>query len=273
MRQLADEVGGETVLLTFHPHPRMVLYPDDHGLELLNTIEEKQELLAEAGIQHLILHPFSSEFSRQSAVEYVRNVLVNKIGVHSVVVGYDHHFGKNREGDFAQLSELSETYNFNVAEIEARSVDSTNVSSTKIRRALRAGDVRTATEFLGYNYSFAGSVIHGNALGRKLGFPTANIGGIDDSKLIPGHGAYAILAKCLNSQWKGMLNIGIRPTISDKPQRVIEAHLFDFDHDIYGEQITVELVARIRDEMKFEGPEALSSQLEIDMKHAHSYLN
>jgi riboflavin kinase/FMN adenylyltransferase len=272
MREIARESEGETVLLTFYPHPRMVLFPHDHGLELLNTIDEKKILLADAGIDHLILHPFSKHFSRLSATEYVRDVLVNQIAVHTTVVGYDHHFGKNREGDFNQLSDLAEVYDFEVREIEARQVDSMNISSTKIRRALKKGDVQTANDYLGYNYSLTGCVIHGDAVGRKLGFPTANINVEDDTKLIPGEGAYAILAKCLDKEWKGMLNIGVRPTLNSEAKLVIETHLFDFQEDIYNEQITVQLVARIRDEKKFDGPSSLSIQLAKDKDQAIALL-
>ena len=191
LRQLAHESAGETVLLTFSPHPRMVLFPDDHGLSLLNTMEEKKVLLEEAGIQHLIIHPFTKQFSRLSSINFVRDILVNQLNTHKLVIGYNHHFGRNREGSFEHLKEFAPVYGFEVEEIPAQLLDDVGVSSTKIRKALSSGAVAQAAEFLGYHYSISAQVVHGNAFGRSLDFPTANLQPNDELKLIPQNGVYA----------------------------------------------------------------------------------
>ena len=192
LRQLAHDSAGETVLLTFFPHPRIVLFPDDHGLSLLNTMEEKEALLEEAGIQHLIIHPFTKEFSRLSSINFVRDILVNQLNTHKLVIGYNHHFGRNREGSFEHLKEFAPVYGFEVEEIPAQLLDDVGVSSTKIRKALSSGAVAQAAEFLGYHYSISAQVAHGNAIGRSLDFPTANLQPNDELKLIPQNGVYAV---------------------------------------------------------------------------------
>lgn len=262
LRQVADEIGGETVLLTFFPHPRMVLF-SDNDLKLINTKNEKIALLEKVGIDHLIIHPFSREFSRLSSVEFVRDILVNKIGTSRLVIGYNHHFGRNREGSFEHLKEYGPVYGFHVEEIPAQDVEEVKVSSTKIRKALDEGNVKTAMEYLTHDFTLTGIVVKGNHLGHELGFPTANIKVMDSHKLIPANGVYAVRALVHDKEYKGMLNIGVRPTV-DGTEKTIEAHIIDFDEDIYGEEITVLFDDWIREEQKFDGLEALKEQLKKD---------
>jgi riboflavin kinase / FMN adenylyltransferase len=272
LRDLAQSVGGEAAVLTFYPHPRMVLYPDDHGLRLLNTPEEKSELLSACGIRHLIVHPFSEAFSRLSAEDYVRNLLVNGLHAHTVVVGYDHRFGRNREGDFNTLRELSEIFGFRVEEIPAKDIDAVHVSSTKIRQALEAGDVDMASRLLGYPYSLTGTVVSGDGRGRHIGFPTANIRVEYPYKLIPAFGVYAVRVQRGAHRFSGVLNIGVRPTVQESGRVQIEAHLFDFDEMIYGEQLRIEFAGRIREERRFSSVQELQTQIAADIQAARRIL-
>lgn len=266
LNELAQECDGQSVLFTFYPHPRMVLFPNDHGLQLLNTIEEKKELLEKAGLDHLIIYPFSQEFSRLSALQYVRDLMVNKLNVHTMVVGYDHHFGRNREGNITLLRELAQTYEFKVYEISALDIEEVNVSSTKIRLAITHGEIHKANEYLGHRYSFTGSVVEGAKRGRELGFKTANIHIENTYKIVPSNGVYAVYVTYGDDSFKGMLNIGNNPTFNTNNSTHIEVHIFDFNHDIYGEQLKVELVKKLRDEQKFESKEKLVQQLNADMR-------
>ena len=195
INKIGQEENGESVLLTFSPHPRLVLFPDDNDLKLLSTLDEKIALLEHAGLDHLIVHPFSVEFSRITAEDYIRKILVEQIGVHRLVIGYDHHFGRNREGNLEKLKQEAPAYGFSVQEIPAQEIDDVNVSSTKIRNALNSGNVETANEYLGYTYGLTGKVVKGNKIGRSIGYPTANISPLDRYKLIPGNGVYAVLIK------------------------------------------------------------------------------
>lgn len=263
LRQLAHDSAGETVLLTFFPHPRMVLFPDDHGLSLLNTIEEKKVLLEEAGIQHLIIHPFTKEFSRLSSINFVRDILVNQLNTHKLVIGYNHHFGRNREGSFEHLKEFAPVYGFEVEEIPAQLLDDVGVSSTKIRKALSLGAVTQATQFLGYHYSISAQVVHGNAIGRSLDFPTANLQPNDELKLIPQNGVYAVWVVIQDVRYKGMMNIGVKPTFENQ-KRTLEVHILGFDQLIYGSEIKVEFVQKVREEIKFENASLLHQQLLSD---------
>jgi riboflavin kinase/FMN adenylyltransferase len=264
MNEIARKIEGESVLLTFDPHPRMVLYPEDHGLQLLTTLDEKVALLEEAGIDNLIVHPFTREFSRTTSIDFVRNILVNQLGTNRLVIGYDHHFGRNREGSFEHLKEFGPLYGFEVEEIPAEELEDVSISSTKIRQALDQGDVVTANSYLGSDYRLSGFVIEGNKLGRQLGFPTANIRINDTNKLIPANGVYAVLTAVNGQFFKGMLNIGHRPTVNALQTRTIEVHIFDFEGDLYGKTIELHFKERIRDEQKFEGLQALQQQLELD---------
>lgn len=260
----AKAIDGESVLLTFFPHPRMVLFPDDHGLQLLNSLDEKLALLKEAGIQHVIVQPFTKEFSKLSALSYVKQILVNSIGVKKMVVGYDHHFGNHREGNFELLKEYAVLYGFEVAEIPVQELNEVNVSSTKVRKALLRGDVSLANSFLSSRYQLAGVVKKGKQLGATIGFPTANIMPINDYKLIPAVGVYAVKVTWANQTFLGMMNIGYNPTIQNSDDLQLEVHILDFQQDIYGESITITFVDRIRNEQKFDNLEALQQQLRYD---------
>ncbi len=267
LNSIARKNQGESVLFTFYPHPRMVLFPSDHGLKLLNTLEEKKVLLEKAGLDHLVIQPFSKEFSRLSALQYVRDIMVNKLNVHTMVVGYDHHFGRNREGNLALLREFSTTYDFGVQEISALDIEEISVSSTKIRKAISIGEIHLANEYLGYRYKFSGSVIKGAQRGRQLGFKTANLKINDDLKIIPSNGVYACFAWHNGKKHQGMLNIGHNPTFNTNTDTHIEVHLLNFDQDIYGEELEIELEKKLRDEQKFNSLEDLVQQLNIDKSH------
>ena len=265
---IASETNGESVLLTFHPHPRIVLFPDDNNLELINTQKEKIKHLEKAGIDHLIIHPFTKDFSRITSVDFVRGILVDKIGVNKLVIGYNHQFGRNREGSLESLQEQSETYGFEVEEINAKEVDEINVSSTKIRAALNEGNICVANSYLGYTYSFEGTVNKGQGVGKKIGYATANIEINETYKILPSNGVYAAQAQVDGISYNGMLNIGIRPTLRNtenyKENKTIEIHLFDFNKSIYEKQIKVSVIKRIRDEVKFSNIELLKDQLGKD---------
>lgn len=273
LKNAARKIDGESVILTFFPHPRMVLYPDDNELRLLNTINERILMLEKAGIDRLIIHPFSKEFSRLSSTEFVRDILVNKLNVSTLVIGYDHHFGKNREGSFKHLQELAPLYNFNVEEIPAQEIQKINISSTKIRTSLLNGEIHAANQFLGYNYFIKGKVIDGNKMGRTIGFPTANIKIDEWYKLIPAKGVYAVKVKLNGNTFDGMLNIGTRPTLNGNDNETIEVNIFNFEEDIYNEEIQIEFYEKIRNEQKFEELSALKEQLEIDKQKVIQILN
>ena len=266
LNQIGKAIGGEVVLITFHPHPRIVLHPDSSGLKLLNTMEEKVKLLEKAGVQHLIIQPFSKEFSRLTALEYVRDLLVNKLKMHTLVIGYDHHFGRNRTGNLDHIKEYAQLFGFDIKEVSALGIDETNVSSTKIRDAILEGDIEKANTFLGYNFLLSGAVVVGEQLGRKLGFPTANIEISNPNKLIPGKGVYAVRILLEGKTYKGMLNIGFKPTFGSnkKEEATLEVNIFDYDKDIYGEEIELEIVKRLRDEVRFETIDLLKEQLKKD---------
>jgi len=264
LKQIAQKLDGESVLLTFYPHPRMVLQADSN-LKLLNTIDEKTELLEAAGIDHLIIHPFTKAFSRTTSLEFVRDILVNQIGTKKLVIGYDHHFGRNREGSFDHLREFGPLYGFEVEEIPAQDIDDVNVSSTKIRKALSEGEVEVANNYLGGEYQLNGEVVQGNQIGRTIGYPTANLKLNSQYKLIPANGIYAVKAVTEGREFQAMLNIGMRPTITEEnKQRKIEVHLFDFDEDLYHKNLKVKLVKRIRTEKKFNDLTELKQELARD---------
>jgi riboflavin kinase / FMN adenylyltransferase len=271
IREIARTIQGETVLITFWPHPRLVLYPDEHNLRLLSTFEEKTKLLRQFGIDHMITIPFTQEFSQMSSQEFINKVLIESIETKKLVIGYDHRFGKNREGSFEYLKANSLTFGFELEEIPRQDVDEIGVSSTKIRRALESGDVITASNCLGRPYELNGIVIKGQQIGRSIGFPTANIHIPNDYKLIPKDGVYAVEASVDGSIYKAMLNIGNRPTV-DGTKKTVEANLFDFQGDLYDRQITVYFREFLREERKFENLEALKSQLVLDQQAARSLL-
>ncbi|MCK5906528.1 MAG: bifunctional riboflavin kinase/FAD synthetase [Flavobacteriales bacterium] len=270
--EFAKKEKGESVLITFFPHPRMVLQKD-LSIKLLNTVSEKIALLNKTGIDHLLVFPFTKEFSRMSSMDFVRDILVNKIGTKKLVIGYDHQFGRNREGSFKHLQEFGPVYGFGVEEISALDIDDISVSSTKIRTALiDNGDVKTASKYLGSFYHLSGNVVSGKRLGSKIGFPTANIRIEEDYKLIPKDGVYVVSLEIDRKFYKGMLNIGKRPTIEGK-DRTIEVNIFDFDKEIYNHEIKLCFIDRLRDEKKFESLDALKKQLSTDKINALKIIN
>ncbi|NND77975.1 MAG: bifunctional riboflavin kinase/FAD synthetase [Flavobacteriales bacterium] len=263
---MAKEAGGESVLLTFHPHPRHILFPDQEGPLMLSTLKEKISKLEEIGLDHLIIHPFTHEFSRLSAVQFVRDLLVNIIKATKIVVGYDHHFARNREGNLETLQDLSPLYDLEIEEISAQEINDVNISSTKIRKALVEGDLETANKYLGYCYGLDGVVVEGKKLGRTLGFPTANIGNFEKWKLIPKDGVYAVKVFLDGEVHSGMMSIGFNPTVNKELEtRSLEVHILDFNRDIYGNEIRIEFVSRIRGEEKFKDLEALKTKMADDM--------
>ena len=268
----ARTIGGESVLLTFYPHPRMVLFPDDDQIKMLNTPLEKENLLQASGIDHLVVIPFTKEFSRLSSLEFVRNILSNTLKAKKLVIGYDHHFGRNREGSFTHLLEFGSLYGFQVEEIPAQDIDHVAISSSKIRQALASGDLNTANSYLGYEYSITGKVIKGKQLGRTIGYPTANIEINDNYKLIPAIGVYAVKIKYALNIYNGMLSIGKNPTVTENGPLTIEVNIFDFDLEIYHKQITVYFYKKLRDEEKYDSINQLKSQLAIDKENALKYL-
>ena len=266
----AKKVGGESVLLTFSPHPRIVLQPDVE-LELLSSENEKISLLEKTGIDHLIIHPFTRESSRTQSLDFVREFLVNKIGVKHLVIGYDHHFGRNREGSFDHLKEFGPIYGFEVEEIAAFDIDQVNVSSTKIRNALAEGNVELANMYLGAPYSISGRVIKGNQIGRTIGFPTANIECDFMQKLLPADGVYAGKLHVNGHTYNAMANLGSRPTIGSK-QRKLEVHCIGTDIHLYESEVRFELYKFLRGIEEFANLEALKKQLEVDKKEANLVL-
>lgn len=275
IRKMVDEAkrqGKESVLLTFHPHPRMVLYPDSHSVRLIDTVEEKLAKLEKLGLDTVILYPFTMKFSRLTAVEFVRDVLVAQIGVTQMLVGHDHHFGKNREGDFQQLLELGQLYGFEVQEIQAVQANDTAVSSTKIRKALAEGDMEKVERFLGEPYQLTGTVVHGNKLGRTIGFPTANLEIDQDTKILPEIGVYAIRATHNGRIFDGVMNVGKKPTVQDTDKIFVEVFIFDFSEDIYGDLLLVRVYNRLRGEQRFASVDALKEQLKKDEENARTLL-
>lgn len=271
LKEIALKNNGETVVVTFWPHPRLVLFPDDDSLKLLSTFEEKAEILLNLGIDHLVAIPFTKEFSNLTSEQFTRRVLLEKIGTKRLVIGYDHRFGKNREGSFEHLKANEKEYGFKVEEISKQEIDNIAVSSTKIRKALEIGDVKTANSYLGQHYSLSGKVVEGNRIGRKIGFPTANIEILEKFKLVPADGVYAVKVSIEDRAYQGMLNIGNRPTIGDD-KRSIECNIFNFSADIYNSKIKVELIERVRAELKFDNVEQLKQQLEMDQLLVKSFL-
>ncbi len=252
----------ESVILTFFPHPRIVLQKGS-GIKLLNTIDEKIALLEKAGLHHLIIEPFTKEFSRLTALEFARDVLLKHINTKKLIIGHDHRFGRNREGNFKQLQEYGSTYNFDVEEIPAQDIKDITVSSTKIRKALEDGEIEKANTYLGYHYMLTGKVVTGKALGRQYNYPTINIEIAEDYKLVPKAGVYIVETTINNKHFFGIMNIGKRPTLNGR-KKTIEVHLLDFNENLYGEKIQVGLLKRLRDEQKFASLEHLFAQIKKD---------
>lgn len=289
MKQEAELISGETVIITFHPHPRKIVSSVFTGVRLINTLEEKLEILSVLDIDHVVVVPFTDAFANQSADDYIKNFLVNKFHPHTIIIGYDHRFGKERKGDYLLLEEKAPLYNYQIKEIPKHVLDEISISSTRIREAVINGKIEVADKLLGYNFFFCGTVVHGDKLGRKLGYPTANLKIENEEKIIPGNGIYAVYSEVVSSEWqivhgekikhfqsesylplaprhsllKGMMSIGFRPTVDGK-KRVVEVNLFDFDEEIYGQTLKVYVKKYLREEVKFNSLEDLVKQIDQD---------
>lgn len=265
LNEIAKKKEGESVIVTLWPHPRLVLDKDIESLRLLNNIEEKKYLLSKTNVDHLIIIPFTKEFSQLSACEFIEEFLVKKINVKHLVVGFNHQFGKDRKAGFEFLNDCAQKYGFSIERLDAKLVNGEKVSSTKIREFLMKGNLDIANKYLGYEYFISGNVVEGNQIGRKIGYPTANIKIPEPYKQVPQDGVYAVRVKLNGDSYVGMLNIGSRPTIQALPElKNMEVHILNFNQKIYNQTITVSFVKRIRDEKKFNGIEALTNQLSLD---------
>ena len=268
LRETTDRLEGESVLLTLWPHPRTILKQVDDSFRLLNTMEEKKQMLEEEGLDHMIVIPFTESFSRLSSCEFIRQYLVEKVGIHHLVVGFNHRFGRDREGDFTKLKDCALQFGFGIEEVPQLETGTEDLSSSRIRQYLQAGDILMANKLLEWEYTFSGEVVGGSRLGTSIGFPTANITPAEKYKLIPADGVYAVRAWLQGESYQGMLNIGSRPTVNDDPDRkTIEVHLLDFEKNIYNEQIQVQFVNRLREERKFKDIESLRRQLLVDREN------
>ncbi|TGE22365.1 bifunctional riboflavin kinase/FAD synthetase [Hymenobacter aquaticus] len=276
--EVARHTGGPSVVITYWPHPRLVLapplaHPQPLNIQLLSSLEERTRQLADFGVDYLLIVPFTKEFSELTSEEYIQQILLDTVGTKKLVIGYDHRFGKNREGSFEYLRQHADRYGMEVEEIPREDVDALAVSSTRIRRALEAGDILTANRYLGYRYPLTGTVVRGRQLGRTIGFPTANMQVEEPLKLVPARGVYAVLATtAAGTHHQAMLNIGVRPTVAGNLDQTIETHLLDFDGDLYDQPLTVQLVARLRDEQKFNDLDELKAQLAKDAEDARQHL-
>ncbi|MEJ6792046.1 MAG: bifunctional riboflavin kinase/FAD synthetase [Lacinutrix sp.] len=269
--EVAKNKGLTSTILTFFPHPRMILQKDA-DIKLINTLEEKEQVLKHFGLENLVVKKFTKEFSRLSAQEFVEKILVKQLKAKHVIIGYDHHFGRNRSANIEDLKSFGAQYNFEVEEITAQDINDVSVSSTKIRTALLEGDIKTANSYLGYTFIISGIVEKGRGIGRTIGFPTANIAIKEHYKLIPKQGVYVIKSVIDNETIYGMMNIGTNPTLSGVTE-TIEVNLFDFEANLYNKKITIELLERLRDEVKFESVDALKQQLTKDKNNALQFIN
>lgn len=272
LKELARQTGGETVILTFFPHPRMIIHPEDQDLKLITTIHERAALLEQLGVDHLIITPFSRDFSNQSAEAYIKDVLVNKIGTRQIIIGYDHRFGKDRQGGLSDLQQAAPVYGFEVIEIPEQDIDHVTVSSTRIREALLKADIEQANNFLGYPFFITGKVIRGNQIGRQIGYPTANLLIEESYKLIPADGIFAATVQLNDESFQGMAYIGHRPTINGMT-RNIEVNIFDFNRDIYNQTLQMNFIHFVRHDVKFSSLEGLKDQLAQDRLDVLALLN
>ena len=271
IRAIAAQRKGNAVLVTFEPHPRFLINPN-HNLKLLTTLSEKKKLLEELGLDHLVIAPFTKEFAEQEAKDYVEDFLIKKIQPEVLVIGYDHHFGKNRSGNLNLLEAYAKQGHFELEEISKQLVDDAHVSSTTIRKAIENGQVTEANTLLKSNYQLTGLVVKGDQKGRTIGFPTANLEIDSDKKLIPANGVYAVKATVNDIVYKAVMNIGYRPTVNDEKELRLEVHIFSFEQDIYGQQLNVEFIERIRAEKKFDSFEELKKQISVDCEKAEGIL-
>lgn len=267
----AENRGGESYVLTFNPHPRSVLFPNESPVMLIQSIEEKKDKLNRFGLDNLIIYPFTKAFSALAAIEFVEKVLVKQLKVDTLIIGYDHQFGSNREGNIEFLKAHQSTYGYRVIEIEAQTIDELKVSSTRIRKAIEEGDLASVNHFLREPYTLVGQVIKGDQLGRTIGFPTANLKLNEPYKLVPKNGVYAVQVNCLGNKYQGMMNIGVRPTLANSFEKRIEIHMLDVDLDIYDQEIKVSVLAFIREEQKFAGLEELKTKIKEDENWTRNY--
>ncbi len=262
--ELKNKNGGETLLFTFDPHPRKVLFPEQRDLKLITTTQEKCELLKQFGIDNVLVFPFTIEFSKKSAEDYISNIISETLKTKTLVIGYDHRFGSNREGNIETLKQVSSNYNFDLIEIPAQEINQLNISSTRIRKAIEEGEIEVANSFLGYSFFMSGMVIKGKQLGRTIGYPTANIELLDLDKIKPKTGVYAVNIIIDQIEFKGMLNVGCNPTTDSDRIQKIEVNIFDFYKDIYGKIIKIEFIKHLRNEVKFANLDELKEQLAKD---------
>lgn len=266
----AARVDGETIIITFHPHPRKIVKPNEH-LQLINTLDEKTDLLKKAGIDHLVVVPFTTEFAELSADQYIGQFLVEKFKPASIIIGYDHHFGKGRQGNYQLLEEKASEYRYHLVEIPQHVLNEITVSSTKIRKAVLESQIDVANQLLGYPFFFEGIVVHGDQLGRTLGYPTANLQYTNDDKIRAGHGVYAVYVEFEGTTYKGMMSIGTRPTL-EKSEEKVEVNIFDFHETIYGKKLVVKVVKFLRGQEKYPSLEAMVQQLHRDKETSLSIL-
>jgi riboflavin kinase/FMN adenylyltransferase len=267
LQKIAKKNNGESVLLTFDPHPRKILL-NDQGLKLIHTINEKINILENLGLDHLVIYPFTLEFSKFSAKRYIDELLIQKLGTHTLVIGYDHHFGNDREGNIDLLKKYEKSNPFYLEEIKAHEIEEIKISSTKVRSAIEKGNIHLVNDYCGHFYEFSGEVVHGNGIGKTIGTPTANIKLNSNEKIIPFDGVYAVVCQIKDANYKGIMNIGFKPTVDEGQKRTVEIHLFDYEKDIYGQDLRTKVIERIRDEVKFNSLKELKSQISKDNEKA-----
>lgn len=267
LQKIAKKNNGESVLLTFDPHPRKILL-NDQGLKLIHTINEKINILENLGLDHLVIYPFTLEFSKFSAKRYIDELLIQKLGTHTLVIGYDHHFGNDREGNIDLLKKYEKSNPFYLEEIKAHEIEEIKISSTKVRSAIEKGNIHLVNDYCGHFYEFSGEVVRGNGIGKTIGTPTANIKLNSNEKIIPLDGVYAVVCQIKDTNYKGIMNIGFKPTVDEGQKRTVEIHLFDYEKDIYGQDLRTKVIERIRDEVKFNSLKELKSQILKDNEKA-----
>jgi riboflavin kinase / FMN adenylyltransferase len=271
LKTAAAQAGGESVIITFHPHPRKVVSSAVTGVRLINTLTERIELIAKTGVNHLVVVPFTDYFANQTAEEYISDFLVDKFHPHTIIIGYDHRFGKDRSGDYKLMEQKAVVYNYQLMEIPVHLLDTIKVSSSNIRNAILQGHIEEANKLLGYNFFFEGEVMHGDKIGRTIGYPTANLKSTNDEKIVLGDGIYAVYTQVDGIRYKAMMSIGFRPTVNGK-KRVVEVNIFDFEKEIYGAVIRVYVVKYLRSEVKFNGLEELKQALHKDKEDSLAVL-
>jgi riboflavin kinase/FMN adenylyltransferase len=267
LQKIAKKNNGESVLLTFDPHPRKILL-NDQGLKLIHTINEKINILENLGLDHLVIYPFTLEFSKFSAKRYIDELLIQKLGTHTLVIGYDHHFGNDREGNIDLLKKYEKSNPFYLEEIKAHEIEEIKISSTKVRSAIEKGNIHLVNDYCGHFYEFSGEVVRGNGIGKTIGTPTANIKLNSNEKIIPLDGVYAVICQIKDANYKGIMNIGFKPTVDEGQKRTVEIHLFDYEKDIYGQDLRTKVIERIRDEVKFNSLKELKNQILKDNEKA-----